>query len=349
LAGVLERHGITQYQVYTDGKHPYILFKVEEHKQAVRFPFAATSSNWNAMQVSRANLVKKLREMGVEPRDPVDKTQTAQPTEPVHVEVPPPSADAEQIPPTGKPEQEPATEPEVEVEQQIDTESVWDDETVVHFAKKQLLWVPLPPNPVLVLELDMEIVAERGDKLVLDLNSETVRLLSSRQVAACFRPYASNTTNLRDAVKIAMRAPQQKPESVEEVVSDTKVVSENEADTKAETKAERIRLSKGRFQGVGLQMGRVLVAMDFLQRTRHTDKIDTASLASVMSPSDKLSIASQVSFAANKKFVYVVGPIPGRRGNYYRLTEAGRKKARELGNEPFARAGMRPPVAVAAE
>lgn len=354
LAGVLERYGITGYQVHTHGKHPYLTFKIDGYEQEIRFPFAATSSNWNAMKVSRANLVKKLKTMGLQPLQPDDErdadTQVnTQSTEPDPIDVPL-EAEVSQPPPTSE-SSSPEISPEPEVTPELKEapmEPVWDDETVVHFANKQLLWLPLPPHPVLVLELDREIVAERGDKLIIDLNSETVRLLSPRQVEACFRPLTSNnTTRLREAVKVIMR----NGTSQAEPVSQTEPVEESSVQSTVTNHDARI--SKGRFKGVGLQMGRVLVAMDFLQRTNRTDKVDTGALASILSPADKPSIASQVSFATkpDKKFISVVGPIPGRRGNYYRLTEMGRKKVRELGDEPFRRAGMRPPseIPMAAE
>jgi hypothetical protein len=359
LAGILERYGVTEYALDKGGVHPCLVFKVKD--QRVRLVFPGTGSDWRGLRNSRATLIGKLKEMGLEPVDELEAQRNSEAeTESESLKEAPEFEDqpnqSEEM--TGEPPPNGADrkEPVVEAEQAQDAresvvtepESVWDRDTLVYFANKNLLYLP-PQRPLLVLELDKDLMAERGDRIVIDLLAPERRVRHLPKGLADFLQLADvNSPDILEALKIITGRKQEAPETPPPRRRQTPVEVEETGEIEVEETQEIHFPRKGSLHGVGLQLGRVLVAMDYLHRTRRTDKIDTQSIAEVMPPRDKTSIASNISLAKNKKYVYTVGPKPGSLGKYYRLTEIGRKKARELGDEPFRRAGMTPPSEVMA-
>ena len=337
LVKVLERYGIFKYQLEVSPTHPAIVFAVRG--EPVKFHFAGSTRSRVTGRVSRSNLAKLLKKMGLEEKIEVEKVQEElEVTVNEQVEVPPPVPPSE--PPVSEPPviEPPIAEPIVQVEAEeskVQAEAAdWGwDENVVHFARDhQMLHLPLPPRPVLILKLTRDLVAEAGQHLLIDPNIEMIRVLSPREKDACFRLVSQSARGLREALSAVMRQPQTQPVQRTEV-------------QRTQVQATGVRqMHKGRFRGVGLQLGRVLIMMDILHRRERTDKIDAASLAEALHPSDTKSISGQVFVAQEQGFIHKVGPIPGRRGYYYQLTQLGRDKAHELGSEPFTIVGQSPPA-----
>lgn len=356
LTKVLDRFGIRERRLDDTSKHPAIAFAIEGEN--VRFPFAGTSSSRVATRVSCSNLARRLRKMGLQEHteieaDEVDNmelhdqshseqtTIDVTPSEaPTPQEVPQPEIDPfaalEQV-------EEVPVEAEAHASQPTQDERAWD-ESAVHFARQDMLYLPRPQNPVVVLKLVRDLVAEAGQHVAFDLNAETVRVLSEKELEAWFSKAPQNASTLRQAVGMAVRKPTTPPPVVKPKPTPKQDIQE---DIEEETQPEMT--GKRSLYGVGMQLGRVLVVMDAIQRRKRTDKVDAASVRDELDECDHKSISSQIHFARQKRLIDKVGPVPGNNlANYYRLTEAGRATAQKLGNLPFTMAGLRPPNEVMA-
>lgn len=234
-------------------------------------------------------------------------------------------------------------EAEAHASQPTQDERAWD-ESAVHFARQDMLYLPRPQNPVVVLKLVRDLVAEAGQHVAFDLNAETVRVLSEKELEAWFSKAPQNASTLRQAVGMAVRKPTTPPPVVKPKPTPKQDIQE---DIEEETQPEMT--GKRSLYGVGMQLGRVLVVMDAIQRRKRTDKVGAASVRDELDECDHKSISSQIHFARQKRLIDKVGPVPGNNlANYYRLTEAGRATAQKLGNLPFTMAGLRPPNEVMA-
>lgn len=235
---------------------------------------------------------------------------------------------------------------------------IWNDRLIQIIGDRQMLYVPKPSDPMVVIFADKDLLIERGDAIAFDLQRNSLYHLTRREVDAHFNPFSKPVTTLHEAVEIALphktksapRATAPQPEQRQQQPPKAKpqpVVNDEEFEREPEetrpTRRPGVRRSNERLHDVGSQIGRLLVILDYLQRTKRTNKIETHQIVELADEHDKRSIPSALSVAQTRQYVHKVGPVPGGRGYYYQLTKVGERKAKLLGSWPFTVIGIKPP------
>ena len=217
---------------------------------------------------------------------------------------------------------EPVTEP-VRDDPPVRDNPLWNDRVVSFLRDRQMLVVPRPSREMIAITLDKELIAPRGDVLLIDPAGPTIYHLTQNEYEAHFQPAPNNTTSLSEALTTVMTPPEPKlPQPVEV----------------PRRPAERVR------HDIAPQLGRLLVMMDYLQRQNRTTKIDVMTLRDHLHERDIRSLSPVMSTAQSKALIRKSGNKKGQgRAFYYCLTPIGEQKARTLGDWPFTVAGLRPP------
>jgi hypothetical protein len=231
---------------------------------------------------------------------------------------------------------EPVPEPLRPVAEPEAQSPLWNDRVVEFLHDRNMLVVPRPAREMVAITLDKELIAPRGDVLLIDMTGPTIYHLTYNEYEAHFQPAPRHTTSLSEALEASMaverttararaKAPEPKPEP--------KVVPDK---TESDGEPER--------RDVAPQLGRLLVVMNCLQRQLRTTRIDNATLKDYLHERDARSLSPVMSTAQSKGLVRKSGiKKGGGRAFYYCLTTAGEQKARSLGDWPFTVAGLRPP------
>ena len=226
---------------------------------------------------------------------------------------------------------------------------LWDDKTIDYMRDQQLLYVPRPTKPMIMIRLTKEIIAPKGDVLAIDPVNQTIYVLTAGEVDAHFQPANKAATTLGDAIaaivpvhfaasaqpEAAPRAPVARPGTAPRAPAAHPGAAPRSAQAKAK--------AKGKRQPVAPQMGRLLLTMVYVSTVKKTPKLDTATIREYMPESDRKIVSVLMSDAQNKGFVQKAGHKPaGATGGrfWYSLTTKGQDVSRTLGDEPFSRKGI---------
>lgn len=260
---------------------------------------------------------------------PVIEEQMEQVAAAPEVETPnEPAQSAEPLP--IKPVSEPVL-PIKPVSEPVRDNPLWNDRVVSFLRDRQMLVVPRPSREMIAITLDKELIAPRGDVLLIDPTGPTIYHLTQNEYEAHFQPAPNKTTSLSEALSTVMAQPE--PNLPEPNLPES--LAPQPHPRKA---AERVR------HDIAPQLGRLLVMMDYLQRQNRTTKIDVMTLRDHLHERDIRSLSPVMSTAQSKALIRKSGNKKGQgRAFYYCLTPIGEQKARTLGDWPFTVAGLRPP------
>ena len=230
-----------------------------------------------------------------------------------------------------------------------------DDRVVQYLKDRNMLAVPRPAKPMIPIFLTKEIIAEKGDVLLIEPTTPTIYHLTPSEYEAHFEPYSYHTTHLGDAIAaivappseprtIAMRRPAPAPVPAAAPPAAVKTPKVNTpVYTRPATSLEPIK-RPARRNNIGAQTGRLIAVIAHLQQTTRTNKIDTASMREMLGERDAKAVSTTLFNAQGQGLVNKVGPKPDSgRAYYYCLTKQGEKQVRSLGNWPFEAAGQIPP------
>ena len=216
------------------------------------------------------------------------------------------------------------------------------DKTLDYLRDQQLLYVPRPTQPMIMIRLTKEIIAPKGDVLAIDPVNQTIYVLTANEVAAHFQPAKQNATTISEAIAATLpQHPPQRPEPINESPE------ENEEDVSGHRTPRQ-----GRRQPVAPQMGRLLLAIAYAEKAKKTSRLDTATIREYMPDPDRKMVSVLMSDAQNKGFVKKAGnkPAGSSGGRYwYTLTPKGQGLSKILGNQPFIGKGIRSVFPLAAE
>jgi len=234
---------------------------------------------------------------------------------------------------------------ESEPVEQAEVEHAPYERTVNYMHGQQLVYIPRPRRPVMILPLTEDIVASKGDMLGIDPVNESVFVLTAAEVAARYLPARQRATTISDAVAATL-APQAR---------EVRPARERQA-RQPKPVADRVRRSstrrvKAKRQPVGPQVGRMILALGYAQAVSKSDQIDSQTVRDYLPEADRKLISVLLSEAQNKKLVKKSGnkPAGGAGGRfYYCLTAAGERVRKRLGDHPFVSKGIKSVFPIAA-
>lgn len=234
-------------------------------------------------------------------------------------------------------------EPQVAEQIKLSEEALWDEHIVRFLTDRQMLWRPRPSHDVIVLHLDQELIAPRGDVLIIDLALSRVRHLSPAQLEVQFEAAGQKATTLEEAVKVVVATPAPAvsvPAPPPSAPSDAQAPSgvQTSAGVQAPSGAQKnMPKRETPVSKIGAQLGRLLVTIAYLQATH--PKIDTELVRKHLVQRDANALSPVLHSAQLKGFVRKDGS-KSKSAYYYCLTAKGRQQVNNLGDWPFSSAGL---------
>jgi hypothetical protein len=267
-------------------------------------------------------------------------------------------------------EDSPQVEEMAESEQPADATHIGQDYVVFSTAKYQQPEVSPIEGKFIAIELDRDLMAERGRILVIPLHVPNVVWdMPKQEFLSCF----SAVVRTQEPQQIERRPPtivqpetaepddpvefdelDRQPELAQAGDDDSETIEEQpHVDDIAEfdqdsgvydtpavfPSSSSLRgPRKVRRSGVSPQLGRVLVAMHHLSANGQDDLL-TANIQAIVSPVDAKQVSGMISSAIRSGYVEKGDSASGR-ASYYSLTKTGNKLAATLGTWPWDVRGL---------
>ena len=205
------------------------------------------------------------------------------------------------------------------------TNPLWSERVVHYLRDQQLLYQPKPSHPMIVLRLTKELIAPKGDVLVIDTVAHSVYHLTEDELSASFEPAEQSAKTIGEAV--AASVPRRQP-----LPQPNHLPSPEPKPAPGSWRAKR-------EHGVGPQIGRLIMTFAHLQANQGGTKFDTATISHHMHERDQRSLSALMVHAQTAGLIKKAGKKTGR-GYYYSLTSAGERTSKTLGDWPYTVAGM---------
>jgi hypothetical protein len=214
---------------------------------------------------------------------------------------------------------------------QINTNSLWNDRTLNYMRDQQLLYVPRPSQPMIMIRLTKDIIAPKGDVLAIDPANQTIYILTANEVEAHFQPAKQNVTSIAEAFAAA----------VPETIATTPMPS---APSATPVRPHQGQAQESKRQSVAPQLGRLLLATAYALTDRKTSRLDSMTIRAYLPESDGKLISVLLADGQNKGFIKKAGQLPPGNSSggrfWYTLTPNGHEITKTLGTRPFALKGI---------
>lgn len=269
-------------------------------------------------------------------------------------------------PPTDSAPQESAPEPEVgKSPEPVHLNP--DDNYLIYQARQ------LAPNKCLVIELDKDLLIEKGHVVIIPLDKPSLIPMSKEMFEAMFTVMVSTQPVPEQSSLTPPPPPPFEPDDTydEPVEGTEQVASPIEDDNRLWQDPPVLQVPEGisglkpprvskpliekavrakniiytpyrdhsprTIEGVPPQLGRILAAMMHVSDTRHRTDLEPSHLEGVLAPHDRKQVAARVKRAVELGLVERGLPLPSPaiHGWHIKITAAGRKMVRKLKSWPW--------------
>ena len=221
-----------------------------------------------------------------------------------------------------------------------------------------LVYTPkqLVPGQVIVIELEHDIMAEKGSVIIVPLHKpNAIMSMSKLQFEATFmmmeQPIVETEPVLQPEPE-PVPAPVVKPKAESKKTNPPSVETYRKVDPPwVEKVPEGVSGLKPKrhyrtsaVDGVGPQLGRVLVSMAYMSDKLHKVDLVPSMFNDILDPTDRRQYAARMITAIKLGYAERGLPLTEGRGWHNKLTQEGFKIARKLGKWPWTHDGLQPPA-----